>query len=92
MASRALHLTVVVVAHAALVVSTSVLGACDDACCVSDDDCAQGLLCFEARCARTCDADAGCDEGQICDADGDVCTGASGADNGCVEDDSAAAR
>jgi hypothetical protein len=40
-------------------------GACDDALCLSNDDCRAGL-CVNARCRSFCEADNDCPEGQAC--------------------------
>jgi hypothetical protein len=40
--------------------------ACDEPCCVDDNDCADGFRCFEGGCAARCDDDAVCGEGASC--------------------------
>lgn len=49
-----------------------------DPCCTGDAECADGMSCFEGRCAPRCDdeaelADAQCDEGERCVEGAGVC-------------------
>ena len=64
-----------------LATAAAALAAClplGEPCCTGDAQCADGMSCFEGRCAPRCDdeaeqADAQCDEGERCVPGAGVC-------------------
>jgi len=55
-----------------VVVTLLAVSACDEPCCASNDDCNDGLRCFDNRCAVVCVDDDECNVGDRC-VDAGVC-------------------